>query len=152
MFQLDARIRSIPAQRQQVLSLFESVNLPSVAIPGKAAGHARAYIVGLKGAAGVGVFVYLQLPDSNDCAVYLSERRTVTPEHYAAEEDAALAFVESMGFIVESLNFTSQPVERQDELLKTLPLFQRDPKLASAAKAGADGSGAQSLGRLLGSF
>ena len=42
MFTLDERLRGLPATREQVVALHQSVNLPHLAIPGRKAGQARA--------------------------------------------------------------------------------------------------------------
>lgn len=156
MFSIDDRLRGLPATREQVLSVFQSINQPHLAIPGKNAGPAQAYIVGLRGAQGFAVFVYLYLAESKDCAVYAPGRRSLSAEEFPVEEANALAFVESMGFMVDNLNFRSLAQPDQEQMLKTLPVFQKDPKGASeaAAKGGAAAkpTPANLLGRLLGSF
>jgi hypothetical protein len=80
---------------------------------------------------GFAVFVYLYLSDSGECAVYVPANGTVAAERYQAEEGAALTFVESMGFIMDNLNFRGRPAEEQEELIRTLPVFQREPPAPS---------------------
>ncbi len=154
MFTIDERYRGLPANREQVIALYTSLNSPHLAIPGKKAGPAQAYVVGLRGASGFGVFVYLYLPEAEDCAVYVSGQRPATPDDYRNEEGDALAFVESMGFMMDNANFRAQPPARQDELLKTLPVFYKDPKLSPVPKARADEKRAvaTTLGRFLAAF
>jgi hypothetical protein len=159
VFTLDDRIRGIPAAREQVIALYQSINAPNLAIPGKKAGPAQAYVVGLRGTGGFAVFIYLYMQEAQDCAVYASEKRQLTPETYGPEEQEAIAFCESMAFLMDNTNFRSLPVEQQEEMMKTLPVFQRDPrsvkpagseKAASAQPARKDSVGA--IGRLLTSF
>jgi hypothetical protein len=156
VFTIDDRLRGLPATREQVVALHQSINQPHLAIPGKQAGPAQAFIVGLRGSAGFAVFVYLYLPEAGDCAVYVSDRRNLSPEEYGGEEAEALGFVESMGFILDSMNFRGLPQAQQDEMVKTLPVFQRDPKSGAhpVAKTGepAKPSAAQLIGRLFSSF
>jgi len=155
VFSIDERLRGLPAAREQVVALHQSLNSPHLAIPGKQAGPAQSYIVGIRGANGFAVFVYLYLPESVDCAVYSSGRRNLSAEDYQADEADALAFVESMGFMLDNLNFRGLPVERQDELVKTIPLFFRDPKLAPNSvgdKKRTDQNPSVALGRLFASF
>lgn len=154
MFSIDERIRGLPAAREQVVALFQSLNSPHLAIPSKQAGPAQAFIVGVRGSGGFAVFVYLYLPEARDCAVYVSGKRNLSAEAYGEDEADALAFVESMGFMVDNLNFRSLPVERQDELLRTLPVFFKDPKLVPSAGGPAkkEQNPAANLGRLLASF
>ena len=55
------------------------------------------------------MFVYLYLPQSNECAVYVPENRAASAEQFEGEETEALGFVESMGFIMDNLNFRRGP-------------------------------------------
>ncbi|HVE81959.1 MAG TPA: social motility and stimulation tgl protein, partial [Myxococcales bacterium] len=73
----------------------------------------------------------------------------------------AVAFCESMAFMVDNTNFRALPPDQQEELIRTMPVFQKDPrqagrKLATGAYAAASKpSGpdtAQVLGRLFSSF
>jgi hypothetical protein len=156
MFTIDERLKGLPATREQVVALHQSINSPHLAIPGKQAGLAQSYIVGLRGSQGFSVFVYLFLPEARDCAVYVSDHRNLSPEEFSGEEAEALGFVESMGFILDSLNFRGLPPAQQDELIKTLPVFQRDPRAGSGVTASPKGEPAKSplavLGRLFSSF
>jgi len=160
VFTLDERIRGLPAAKEQVVALYHSINSPHLAIPGKKAGPALASVVGLRGPHGFAVFIYLYLPESQDCAVYASDRRNLSASEYEAEEQEAIAFCESMAFMVDNANFRSLPPDQQDDMIRTMPVFQKDPKLSvrrpgaaaqgAAAKSGPDP--AQVLGRLFSSF
>ena len=132
MFTLDDRVRGLPAQRDQVAALYQSINTPHLAIPGKQAGPAQAFIVGVRTGGGFNVFVYLHLADARDCAVYLSDRRNLTPDQYREEESEALGFVESMGFMMDNMNFRGLPGPQQDEMIKTQAVFLKEPRLAVA--------------------
>jgi hypothetical protein len=135
VFTLDDRVRGLPAQRDQITAIYQSINAPNVAIPGKQAGPAKAFIVGVRTGGGFNVFVYLHLAEASDCAVYLSDRRNLSPEQYREEESEALGFVESMGFMMDNMNFRNLSAADQDELLRTAPVFQRDPRSVAAPKA-----------------
>lgn len=155
MYTIDPRLRGLPAQREQVVSVFQSINQPHLAIPGKQAGPAQAFVVGLRGSSGLAVFVYLYLAETADCAVYMPDRRNVSAEEYESAESDAQAFVESMGFMMDNLNFRTLPQADQDRLLKTLPVFMKDPKLAQSSqpqKKAAEPVPQESLGRLFSSF
>lgn len=127
MFTIDDRLKGLPAVKDQVVNVYESLNQPHLAVPGRQAGPASAYILGLRGPNGFAVFVYLYMPDSRECAVYVPSNRTVPPEQYESEEAEALGFTESMGFIMDNLNFRGRPPAEQDQLLRSLPVFQREP-------------------------
>ncbi len=126
MFTLDENLRTVPAGRDQIVELQQSLNSPHVAIPGKQAGPAQAFIVALRGPSGFSVYVYLYLSEVPDCAIYASERRPVSSEEYRGEVNEAIAFVESMGFFMDTMNFRALNAEAGKELLRTLPIFKRD--------------------------
>ena len=155
MFTLDDTVRSLDASREQVAALFQSINAPHVAIPGRRAGPAQAFIACLRGTQGFTVTVYLWLSESHDCAVYLTERVAQTPEDYRTLQTDALGFVESMGFMMDNANFRALPQEQQEELMKTLPVFQRAPPQATgtqAKKAETKPNAAASLGKIFSAF
>ena len=155
MFSIDERFRGLPASREQVLALYQSINSPHLAIPGKPAGPAQAFVLGLRGSGGYAVFIYLYLSEAQDCAVYVPGRRNASAEEYQQDEAEALAFVESMGFMMDNAHYASLSTAQQDELLKSLPVFYKDPKLVpGAAKSRADEkrTASTNLGRLLASF
>lgn len=155
MFSIDERFRGLPAGREQVLLLHQSINSPHLAVPGKPAGPAQAFVVGLRGSSGYAVFIYLFLSETKDCAVYAPARRGTSAEETEQHETEALAFVESMGFMMDNANFRSLSVAQQEELMKSLPVFHKDPKLAPATsrtRADDKRTASANLGRLLASF
>lgn len=131
MFTIDERLGGLPAVKDQVVQLYQSLNAPHLAVPNRRAGPATAYVLGLRGSNGFAVFVYLYLSESGECAVYVPDNGTVVADRYQAEEGAALTFVESMGFIMDNLNFRGRPPDEQDTLIRTLPVFQREPPAPS---------------------
>lgn len=154
MFNIDERYRGLPASREQVIALHTSLNSPHLFIPGKPAGPAQAFILGLRGSTGFATFIYLYLSEAADCAVYVSGKRNTSFEEYLSEEAEALAFVESMGFMMDNSNWRSLAQATQEELLKTLPVFFRDPKQVPAVqqKVEQKRNAATTLGRFLAAF
>jgi len=155
VFNLDERYRGLPATREQILALYTSLNTPHLAIPGKQAGPAQAFVVGVRGGQGAAVvFVYLYLAEAEDCAVYLSGRRNLTADDYREDEHDALAFVESLGFMMDDANWRAAPPTQQDEWLKALPVFFKDPKLVPSVVARAEEKKnvTTTLGRFLAAF
>jgi len=133
VFLLDESLRAVPAGRDHIVELQQSLNSPHVAIPGKRAGPAQAFIVSLRGQSGFSVYVYLYLAEVADCAIYASRRRPATNEEYRREENEAMSFVESMGFMMDTMNFRALKPEAQMELLRSLPVFKRDLRPAPVA-------------------
>lgn len=132
MYSIDERLRGLPALKEQVVQLYQSLNQPHLAVPGRRAGPAQAFVLGLRGPSGFAVFVYLHLGDSAECAVYVPSSGTVPSEQYQNEEAEALGFTESMGFIMDNLNFRGRPADEQDKLIRDLAVFQRDPPSKAA--------------------
>ncbi len=155
MFKIDTKLRGVPVPRDQVISLFQSTNSPHLAIPAKQAGPSQAFLLGVRTATGFSIFVYLYLPESADCAIYSSNQRIATAEDYRNAESDAIAFVESMGFILGNMNFRALSAADQDELIRTQPPFMKDPRLAishPAGKSEARPGPTALLGRILSSF
>ena len=153
MFEPDPSIRYIPAGREQVVALVESINQPQVSIPGKEPQAVQGFLCGLRNQNGsFSIFVSLFLPKTGENVVYASERREVGMEEYRDVEVEGLHFLESMGFMLDNLNFRNLAQAQQVETLKRVPLFQ-EPRLAGAAGgAGApEARNSERIARLLAS-
>jgi hypothetical protein len=158
MFAADPRIRYIPASREQVVALHASLNKPHIAVPGMLAQEVQAFVVGAANTAGsYTLFVYLFLTQTREAVVYVDhERLRLDPPGYPEAEAEALAFVESMGFMVEPLNFRSLSSEHQQALMRTMPCFTPELRPGSppdgAAPAARSESPQLKLARLLAAF
>lgn len=159
MFAADPRITHIPAAREQIASLYASLNKPHIAVPGKQAQEVQACLIGIGVGGAFSAFVYLFLTQSLEAVVYVDhERLRVEASGYRDLESEGLGFLESMGFIMEPLNFRSLAPEQQAEVMKSLPCFTKDLK-ALAGPAAAQAAAAEHvdppqlrLARLLASF
>ncbi len=151
-FNLDDTVRALDATRELLAAHFQSINAPHVAIPGRRAGPAQAFIACLRSTQGFTVSVYLWLSESHDCAVYLTERVAQTPEDYRTLQTDALAFVESMGFMMDNLNYRALPPERQTEVLVSLPMYRGKATTAAASGERPQLSSTARLARLFSSF
>lgn len=127
MYSIDERLRGLPALKEQVVQLHQSLNTPHVAIPGRQAGPATAFVLGLRGPSGFAVFVYLYILESGECAVYVPSSGAVPAEQFQGAESEALAFVESLGFMMDNLNFRGRAADEQEAMVRTLPVFMREP-------------------------
>jgi Tfp pilus assembly protein PilF len=160
MFSIDERLRGLPAVKEQVVQLYQSLNAPHLAVPGLRAGPATGYVLGLRGPNGFAVFVYLYLAESGECAVYVPSNGTVAGDKYQEEEAEALSFTESMGFLMDNLNFRARPGDEQDEMIRNLPIFQREPPAPGEVATGSGvrkpatgkAGGVVTLGKLFAAF
>ena len=135
MFEPDPSIRFIPATREQVVALVESINQPQVSIPGKAPQSVQGFLCGLRNPTGTfSIFVSLYLPKTGENVVYLHPQRELTVDEYREVELEGLHFLESMGFMLDNLNFRNLAHAQQLETMKRVPAFQ-PPRAATPAES-----------------
>jgi hypothetical protein len=155
VFQPDPSIRFVPASREQVVALVESINQSQVSIPGKSPQAVQGFLCGLRNPSGTfSIFVALHLPRTGENVVYLHPRRELSLDEYREVEIEGLHFLESMGFMLDNLNFRNLAQPQQAETLKRIPLFNppRPPSAAAAPPEGRDPrADAVRLARLLAS-
>ena len=157
MFQPEPSLTWIPAQRDAVVAIVESINQPQVSIPGKASQQVFGHLVGVRNANNTfSIYVALHLPKSGENVVYVNGRRQLSVEEYRDVEVEGLQFLESMGFMLDNLNFRNLGQDAQEKTLTRIPLFSppRPPGEASGV-AGAGrpaGPDPARVARLLSSF
>ena len=156
MFQPEPSLKWVPATREQVVAVVESINQPQVSIPGKPSQQVFGHLVGLRNGNGsFSIYVALFLPKSGENVVYVHDRRQLTVDEYRAVEVEGLQFLESMGFMLDNLNFRNLSADVQDRTLKRIPLFSQPRPPGEAPGAALGGSAAQDparVARLLASF
>lgn len=140
---------------EQVVAVIESINSPNISIPDVGTEPTNAYIVGLRLPSGAfTVAVYLHLLHSNRACIYAAEPLEAPLEGYSDLEAEAIQFAESMGFMLDNLNFRAQPPDQVARLVETLPFFHEVPPrrnvddladLPEAAVSGAFIEGAEPL-------
>jgi hypothetical protein len=162
VFKPDPSITVVPAQREQVVAVIESINQPQVSIPGKASQAVSGHLCGVRNANGTfSIYVALHLPKTGENVVYVHDRRQLGVDEYRDVEIEGLQFLESMGFMLDNLNFRNLAAEVQQETLRRIPLFGA-PRLAAPAAAlapagaapapAAAGADTSRVARLLASF
>jgi hypothetical protein len=152
VFEPDPSIRFIPATRDQVVALVESINQPQVSIPGKEPQAVQGFLCGLRNPTGTfSIFVSLFLPKTGENVVYVSDRRELEMEEYRRVEIEGLHFLESMGFMLDNLNFRNLAHAQQVETLKRVPLFQEPRAVPSPGEGEAARPPSERIARLLAS-
>ncbi len=154
MFAAEPRIRHLPAQRERIVAIHTSVNRPPLTLPGKPNQPVQAAVVGISAGQRFGVFIHLFLTQSLEAIVYADPARaTVAASDYRQLEGDGLAFVESLGFIMESVNYRDLSAEAQAQLLHALPCFRQDlGQLSQAGKREPPDSPQLRLARLAAAF
>jgi hypothetical protein len=153
VFEPDPSILFIPAGREHVVALVESINQPQVSIPGKEPQAVQGFLCGLRNSNGTfSIYVSLFLAKSQENVVYASDRREVGVEEYREVEIEGLHFLESMGFMLDNLNFRNLAHAQQVETLKRVPAF-RPPRPTGPPAGGEAGESrpAERIARLLAS-
>ena len=127
MYEIHPELKSVQTSSEQIVAIIESINKPMVAAAGKPLEPTKAFIVGVRNASGLfSIYVYLHLLQSKECLIYLHDPVEIPMESYHDMELEALQFVESMGFMVDNLNFRNLPIDQRDELMQHLPPFHDD--------------------------
>jgi hypothetical protein len=157
VFQPEPSLTWIPAARDAIVAIIESINQPQVSIPGKASQQVFGHLVGVRNPNNTfSIYVGLHLPKSAENVVYVHTRRQVSVEEYRDVEVEGLQFLESMGFMLDNLNFRNLAADAQEKTLKRIPLFSppRPPgEAATGAGAGRPvASDPARVARLLSSF
>jgi hypothetical protein len=151
VFTPDPTITHLPLSRDQVVAVVQSLNQPQVSIPGKSAQVVIGYLIGVRSTnAAFSIYVGLHLPRAGENVVYVHERRQLTVEEYRTIEIEGLHFLESMGFMLDNLNFRNLAPEVQERTFQSIPIFHppRPPAPAGAAGAPAAASTGVDTGRL----
>lgn len=149
MFRPDPTIPFVPATRDRVVALVESINQQQISIPSKPPQAVTGHLCGVRNANGTfSVYVALFLAQSAENVVYAHEPRDLPPEAYREAEGEGLQFLESMGFMLDNLNFRKLSAEQQALTLERVPLFS-PPRDLPAAEPGATPA---AIARFLASF
>jgi len=155
VFTPEPSINFVPATRDQVVAIIEAINQPQISIPGKQPQAVQGVLCSLRNAnATFSIVVALYLPRTGENVVYLHEKRQLAAEEYREVQEEGLHFLESMGFMLDNLNFRNMAPPLQEETLKRLPLFSSPRQPAGAVAAAAPGGAAEAIrmARLLSSF
>jgi hypothetical protein len=127
VFDIHPEIKSIRVGREQIVTIIESINSPMVAAANKPLEPAKSYILGVRNTSGLfTIYVYLHLLQSKECMIYLHDPPEIQMESYHDTELEALQFVESMGFMVDNVNFRNMAPEQQVTLMEGMPMFVDD--------------------------
>ncbi|MEQ8272172.1 MAG: tetratricopeptide repeat protein [Deltaproteobacteria bacterium] len=132
MLKVDPTLDHVPARKEHVIALYESINQPLVNIPKFGTASTGAFVLGTRNDQGAfTAFVYLYQPETRATVVYVSEPRALTLEQYRREEQEAIRFVESMGFMVDNVHFPTLAPPEQETVMGRIPMF-RPPKAPEA--------------------
>lgn len=127
---------AIPARR--VLRLQRSLNRIQVALPGSPSQEATAYLCAFSAGQGVRVAAVLELHVSRKLAIYLNDQGEVADRRAGAVFAEGVGFAESMGFMLDDLNYQKLMPEERETMWNALPLAGQEltpPAAAAAARS-----------------
>jgi hypothetical protein len=141
VFDIHPEIKSLQVGRENIVTIIESINSPMVAAANKPLEPAKAFIIGKRNLSGLfSIYIYLHLLQSKECLIYLHDPPEIPMESYHDTELEALQFVESMGFMVDNVNFRNLAPEQQTAFMEEFPMFTEDleafARKQSAAREG----------------
>ncbi len=155
MFRPEPTISHLPVVKEQVVAVIESINQPQISVPGKPSQSVTCHLCGVRNPNGTfSIYIGLHLAKSGENVVYVNERSQLSVEEYRAVEVEGLHFLESMGFMLDNLNFRNLAPDVQDQTFQRISLFHppRPPAPtatpAPAAPGAAPTQAAPDLGRL----
>lgn len=146
MFTPAPDLNRIPAAPENLVAVIASINTPNVVLPNAEAEPTQAYILGVRNPdASFSIYIYLLQTLTKRPAIYCSEPRSIPLAQFPEIESEALQFVESMGFMLDNLNFRRQSPDDQISTYKRLPCFKDPSEFAPAADANAPGANLDGL-------
>jgi len=148
MFHPEPSLTWVPATKEQVVAIIESINQPQVSIPGKPPQTVTGHLCALRNASGTfSIYVALHVPRTGENVVYVHDRRQVTLEEYRDVEIEGLQFLESMGFMLDNLNFRNLSPEVQEQTVRRIPLFGGRPAPTAPPPSPKTSLGMQAVGQ-----
>lgn len=129
MFQVvktDQAIQEIA--RHPTILLLRSLNLSKVAAPdGEGAVDCFAFLIEYEAPRDeVGLLIGFYMVEPNELLFYAHEQNPVDLEQSSEIEEEARQFVESMGFMMDDIQFQGMPVRKRDSIRAVLPFFYPD--------------------------
>ena len=113
---------------EQCVTVIESLNRPNISIPDVGTEPTHAFIVGAQGpSGGFKVFVYMHHLDSGKVSIFASDGAEVSMEGYPHLESTAVEWVESMGFMLDNLNFHLLAPPDKARVGNALQVFSTSP-------------------------
>ncbi len=128
MFVLQKQLSVMNLPSSRVAKIYRSGTDVQLALPDLPTQMASAYLVMLQGAGKVQVLVGLYLAESCRSIFYLSDVGEVAADQADQELEAGLDFAESMGFVLDDIEFDRLPEDEQEAYWKGLPICRRQTR------------------------
>ena len=119
MFELNESISNIVADKNRIIEIFRSVNDSQVQIPGFDSQNSSSFVVSLTENGEIKIYIFLFLKESLKGIVYTTDEK-IKKNNYVDMRNDAIFFLESMGFMLENMDFRKLPDEEKDRIIKKL--------------------------------
>ena len=127
MFIPNLSVKSLTVKAEDVLELFESLNVPLIQVPDHSSEPTQAYICSVKKEGGkFGFYIFLHLKTSNVGTMYENDKIANSKAEYYTIKEEAMSFAESMGLMMENSYFQKLSAEKKEEKMRDCPIFVRD--------------------------
>jgi hypothetical protein len=121
-FRRHRELTRLDISARRVLRLERSLSGGQVALPGRPAEDATAYLCAFAAGQGIRIAVVLHLQCSRQLAFYLNAEGEMAKREATAVYNQALAFAESMGFMMGDLDIHLKSPAERAALWESLPL------------------------------
>jgi len=122
MFELNQKLNRLDIPAQKVLRMKRSLNDVQVALPGQKAQMAAAYICAFSAGKGIRVAVVLLLREDYKLIYYLNDGGEISSGNAGSVLNQAVDFAESLGFMMNDLEFHKMEPAEKSEAWESLPL------------------------------
>jgi hypothetical protein len=117
---------TLDIEPEHVVAIIESLNTPNISIPDVGTEPTKAWLIGwLTPAGGTSLSCVLLQTESRRAFLYASQPTEVALDSYSQLEHESIQFVESMGFMLDNVNFRARTAFEQRALFDSLPFLCR---------------------------
>ncbi len=124
MFEWDKNSERLEVSPERVRRLFCSLGDTQVALPGLPSQKSSAYLCAYEGSTGIHVVVVFHLLKSRRLAIYRHDQGAVAPQKLKRLLDEGMLFAESLGFLLDDMEFSLLDPLVQRKRWNSLPLSQ----------------------------
>lgn len=125
MFAWDKSSEGLNVPVERVLRLYRSLGNIQVALPGLPSQLSAVYLCAYAGTKGGQVVVCFHLLNSGTLAIYRHDQGEVPPPQMKGLLEEGIRFAESLGFVLDPVDFQQMSSQEKRDYWQELPLFQR---------------------------
>ena len=114
------------AAMEDIIGIFQSLNVARINTKGTMAQNAKAYICGLKKRGKPSVFIIFQIIDKNEALIYVPERQPANSGDYKKTIADAVDFIETAGFLMDSFALRGKD-ENHAKAIGKIPILHHVP-------------------------